>query len=187
MLNAFQNHLKELAHDTKDPFTSIIKKIVGPSEAPHFEKPVRDMVLAMPAMIRQVGAWSEEPAQPTETRRLHSFLLRYLYHSTDFLSEKNLGLFGYVDDAYIVSRVYARTLEEDDKVGLKPYVERAEIASEVRRWIETTRRLLPDETRKMDQLLSEFKHHADRGFFWAIDRAARGTPLSRKLEKEVLK
>lgn len=187
MLKAFKSQLRQLSLDPRDPFTAIVRRIAGPRSAARFEQSLRQMVLAMPDMIYQIERWSEEPAQPPTIKKLHSFALRYLYHPTDFLSEDNLGFFGYVDDAYLVASVYQRTMDDRDWVGLKPFIEHPDIAKNVTGWIDAARLLIPKETTRMDHMLDELKYHGDAGFFWAMQQASKGTSLSRKLEKEVLR
>ena len=154
MLGAF-NHLKLLARDPQDPFTDRIRKLVGAREAVFYEDPLRRMIMAMPDLITHIRAWTDVAGSPSPLRRLHEFALAYLYNPADFLPEKNHGLFGYVDDAYLVACVYDRTTHETEWAGIKPYTETPVLARDVPTWVETTRRLLPKITAKIDGMLDE--------------------------------
>ena len=54
----------------------------------------------MPDMIAQVKSWSNDFRIPSKEKKLHGFMLTYLYHPVDFLPESGKGLMGYLDDAY---------------------------------------------------------------------------------------
>ncbi|MCG3206353.1 MAG: hypothetical protein KCHDKBKB_03089 [Elusimicrobia bacterium] len=158
MLKALEEQLKTLSLDPKDPFTKQVRQIVGPRRAPQIEMPIRKMVLSMPAMIRQIRLWVDDTDQSWHVKRLQFFGLAYLYNPTDFLSEKAHGFFGYVDDAYILARIYERTKEEVPLAGLGTPGEDAKLSEEVGDWIKTTQELLPEETRRIDEVLDQYAH-----------------------------
>ncbi len=153
MLKALKNQLKLLSMDPKDPFTSEIRRRVGPREAVHLEDPLRHMVLHLPEMIAQIRRWSSASDISQETKRLHEFILAYLYNPSDFLPEKTLGLFGYLDDAYVVASAYQRTAQSDDWAELKPLVDDVGLSIRVPDWMAMARELLPHETARIEQML----------------------------------
>ena len=152
MLGALKNQLRMMAVDSKDSFTSVIRGLVGPREAMHYERPVRQMILAMPEMIAQISTWSHDPRHFHSMKRLHGFVLITLYN---FKPDHKKGLVGYVEDAYLVASAYHRTLNERDRPRLRLRVDNAVPSKSVAEWIETTKQLFPDETRKLDQILDE--------------------------------
>ena len=149
--------------DPKDPFTSDIRRRVGAREAAMYADPLRKMVLAMPEMLGHIRQWTEEPGEEGQLGRLHAFALAYMYNPTDFLPEKTHGLFGYVDDAYLVAGVYERTMHQVDWAGVKPYVDHPVLAQAVPGWLETTRRLLPEVTSRIDMILDNLMEDRDAG------------------------
>lgn len=173
MLNALQKQLKLMAADPGDPFTGIIRKLVGPREAVRYEQPSRALILAMPAMVGQIRAWSYESKLPSTLKRLHSFIMAYLYSPEDFLPESSLGFFGYLDDAYLVARVYHRTVLESDAFGLKRFVADETLSSNVQDWLKAVKGLLPEETAAMDRMLEEAELKQDGNFSGLLSRAAR--------------
>ncbi len=185
MLNAFRQQLKQLSLESRDPYTSIVRRLVGPRAAVEYEKPLRQMILALPDMAHQVHQWTDAPALPAPLRPLNTFVLRYLFHPDDFLSEKNLGLFGYLDDAYIVASVYERILSQSRANGGRLTVGDPALAKNIPQWTALVRALLPNETKKMDQLLDEVKYHKENGYSAVIHRVAKSSVMARKLEKEV--
>jgi uncharacterized membrane protein YkvA (DUF1232 family) len=153
MLKAFNHQLQAMSKDPQDSFTATIRKRVGVREALRFEGPLRKMILAMPAMIAQIRAWSDEAGQPLAIKKLHSFSLAYLYNPTDFLPEKTNGLFGYLDDAYLVASVFQKTIEEIPHAGLQLLEEDSLLKRKVPDWLDLTRNLIPEESSRIDQML----------------------------------
>lgn len=112
MLKAFQEKLARLANDPQDPFRRRVTERVGPLEAPRIEAPLRRMILAMPDMLGQIAAWSRELGVPQPLKRAQVFALAYIVNPEDLLPEGDAGLYGYLDDAYIVAATYYRTMQE---------------------------------------------------------------------------
>lgn len=173
MLNALRGQLNLLAADPRDPFTGIIRRMVGPKEAVRYEQPLRALVLAMPAMIGQIRDWVSESKWPSPVKRMHAFIMAYLYSPEDFLPESSLGFFGYVDDAYLVAQVYRRTLLEADSFGFKRFIIDETLSRDTQDWLETVRRLLPAETAAMDKTLEEAAGSQDGNFTELLSRAAK--------------
>jgi len=183
MLNALKNQLKLMASDPNDPFTATIRELAGAREAVRYERPLRHMILAMPSMIAQIRTWFSEPQSPSPRRRLHGFAMSYLYCPDDLLPLQRLGLFGYLDDAYVVANVYHRSMTEADSTGLRPFAEDERLSREVSQWLDLARRLLPEETATMDQMLDEAARTPDRDFSELLSRAAKGSATVRRLER----
>lgn len=173
MLNALKNQLKLLAADPKDPYTATIRKLAGAREAVRYEAPLRRMILAMPSMIAQIRAWFTESQLPSSSRRLHGFAMAYLYSPDDLLPLHRLGLFGYLDDAYLVAKVYHLSMSEADSTGLRPFPEDARLSREIPQWLDLARGLLPEETAALDRMLDEAAHKPDGDFSGLLSRAAK--------------
>jgi len=151
MLKALGEHLKFLAEDPGNNFASAIRRRAGPREAARYGQPLRRMVLAMPRMITQLREWGERPGLPARSRRMQGFALAYLYDPIDFLSASGPGLFRYLDDAYLIARIFESALEDRDfSRGASK-----DLTAAVPGWVELARRLLPAETAKIDALLDE--------------------------------
>ena len=155
MLKALGDQLKLLATDPKNHYASTIRGLTGPREAVRYGQPLRQMILALPAMIAQLRSWSDESGLPIRVKRMQVFALAYLYNPTDFLSTSSSGFFRYLDDAYLISGIYQRTLEDKDSAGLKNHSDDASLAKHIPEWIDLAKRLLPKETSKIDELLDE--------------------------------
>lgn len=173
MLNALQGQLKLMAADPHDPFTGIIRKMVGPREAVHYEQPLRALILAMPAMIGQIRSWVNESKLPSPLKRMHAFIMAYLYSPEDLLPESSIGFFGYLDDAYLVAQVYHRTMLEADGFGIKHFVDDKTLPRDVQNWLKMVKQLLPAEVAAMDRMLEEVPLRSDGDFSELLSQAAK--------------
>lgn len=155
MLRALGERLRILASDPKNNFSSKIRRLTGPREAARYGQPLRRMILAMPQMIAQLHRWSDTSGLPPRLMRMQRFTLSYLYDPIDFLSSKNSGLFRYLDDAYLISRIFQITLAKNDASGSKNRSTHRALAQNIPEWIAIARLLLPHETAQMEDLIAE--------------------------------
>ncbi|MDQ7774193.1 MAG: hypothetical protein RDU13_11815 [Elusimicrobiales bacterium] len=147
--------MASMAEDPSDPFTGSIRALVGPRDAVKYERPMRELILAVPAMTAQIRNWISGPGFQPGIVRLHGFAMEYLYSPDGLLPETSMGLFGYLDDAYLVARVYHRTLLEADCLASGPLPAGAPQPGSVHDWIRLARQLLPRETAALDKMLDE--------------------------------
>lgn len=171
MLRALGGQLELLAADPRNHYASTIRRMMGPRDAVRYGQPLRRMILAMPRMIAQLHKWSAGSGLPTRARRMQRFALNYLYDPIDFLSANNSGLFRYLDDAYLIARIYQLTLADHDRFGIANHGDGHALTKDVPEWIDLARQLLPKETSKIDELLVEVA----RGRRQGIKRSKRWT------------
>ena len=164
MLQALKSQLKALAADPHDPFTTKVRRRVGARNGVAYVGPLRNFVLIMPELIAQIRAWLDVPGMPPQLKHVHGFLLTYLYEPADFLPEAGAGLFGYLDDAYLVGTVYVRTLSQIDHRHRRALPNLDGFAEQLPRWLDLARQLLPVETKKIDELLDEIVAGRTTGF-----------------------
>jgi len=181
MLQALKSQLKTLAADPHDAFSDKIRKLVGASEAVHYTKPLRSLILVMPELIAQIRVWLDDPAVPARQKRLHGFLLSYLYHPADFLPEDGAGLFGYLDDAYLVGSVYRRTLQHLDHRTRRVLPSLDGLSDQVMAWLELARKLLPAETQRIEQFVEDVIEGRNEAVQQALGQTA--APAHRKQEE----
>jgi uncharacterized membrane protein YkvA (DUF1232 family) len=155
MLKALKNQLLELANDSSDSFVMEIEKQIGTDKSPHFISELRDFILVIPEMIAQIRDWSDDPNMPSNLKHVHEYMLTYLYNPVDFLNYKTYGLMGYLDDAYLVGRVYEETMNETKYIAIHYLNNQKDLSKKLHSWLEKTREILPEETRKIDQMVHE--------------------------------
>ena len=154
MLKALKNQLVLLAEQEQERFVAEVERRCHPTNAADTAAALRELIVAMPDLIAQIRAWAGDPRVPRHEKQLQGFLLTYLYHPTDFLPESSWGLFGYLDDAYLVGRIYLDTLRTmSDSPASLPNVKEFEAAAP--RWLESARQVIPAEAAKIDLLLNE--------------------------------
>ena len=180
MLRALREQLNLLAADPRNHYTSIIRRLAGPREAVRYEQPLRQMILAMPEMIAQSSNGAGGLGRPVRLRRIRGFVLDYLYNPTDFLPAHGPGLFGYLDDAYLIARIYHLTLAD----GPKHHVDGESLERNLPVWIKLARRLLPKETLKMDELLDGVARRRNRGIQRAFTKPVKRNGTVHRLEKQ---
>lgn len=163
MLNAFKEHLKSLSADPKDRFASHIRRLGGGQEAPRRCVALRRLVLATPAMAGRIRGWTDDASMPRNLLRAQKFALAYLYSPVDFLPDHEYGLFGYVDDAFIVGAVYESTLRELEAHGVTPDEAGGPSLPDVAAGLQAAREVLPREASRMTKLLSEVEHGTPHG------------------------
>ena len=154
MLKAFKNQLKQMSMDPADSFAELLRRRVGASKVSQHEQPLRNMILVMPDMLAQIKAWIEEPGMSADLRRLQGFVLTYLYHPKDILPEDSNGLFGYIDDAFLVSLAFQRTLAERRGLGYDSSLER-ELAGQLPDWLKHAREVIPREAEQVVLMFNE--------------------------------
>lgn len=163
MNRQLKQDIRKLAAHPGDPglpaFRALFRMRAG-GQAAWVEKSLRSMIFMMPDLLERVRIQGCRPGMPKAVQRLYGYLLTYLYESRDIIPEDGNGLFGFVDDAYLVAAAYERTLEpEEDR-------------SQVRAWMEATRWILPVETAQLDRILDELAAGKTQSYEAAITASA---------------
>ena len=154
MLNAFKQQLKQLAKNHEE-FLEHVELRVGQEKAGEYMEPLKNLVVVMPEMIAQIQSWSNDAQVPSNEKKLHGFMLTYLYHPVDFLPESGKGLFGYLDDAYLVGSIFSHTMRLIDFDTRRTLPNLAPIASSVEGWLNIAKEVIAPEAKKIDKLLEE--------------------------------
>jgi len=155
MLQKFKNKLIHLAEENQDFFIQNIQKRIPSEEGITMAISLQRFVLIMPDLLIQIRRWMKEPACPSQIKRLSGFLLTYIYHPFDFIPDEGLGLFGYLDDAYLTGRIYIQTMNFTDYNARHFLPNMENLATVIPKWIMATRRVLPKETGKIDTMLKD--------------------------------
>lgn len=150
MLKAVKSQLSLLAIERGDDFAKEIRIRYGRSNVQWAISKATNLVLIMPDLIARIRELSTDRSLSAELRRLNQYVLIYLYHPYDFVSEEKSSLMGYLDDAYLVGSVYSRIKRH---VGTFRNAEDA--PRDLDASLEVARIILPKETRKIDHLIEE--------------------------------
>jgi len=157
MLHALKSQLVLLSENKPEEFRNALKRRIGLRRGKEVENDLRNFILVIPEMLAQIRAWVADPQVPRTLRQMHGYLLTYLYHPADFLSEEQYGLFGYLDDAYLVGCAYFQTLQAIDRTQVRFLPNQADLSTQVPAWITTTQKAIPAESRKIEALLRQLR------------------------------
>jgi len=173
MLESLKERLKELAVLPTNTFADRVQRRTGADDASEPAKDLQAFVLVLPDMIAQLRVWMDDPKTPKSLKELHGYMLTYLFHPVDFLPEDKEGLFGYLDDAYLVASVYARIYSGLDPSRRKHLPHMEEITRQIPGWMGRVEALLPAETRKISSMLHELSEDNPVSFNRMMEQTAK--------------
>ncbi len=162
MLEEYRTRLKVLANDPNDTFDEQVE-LMKTADAALVCSPLRDMVLTSPAMLEAVQAWSGDASVSPHFKKTHGFLLSYLFHEDDILPDNIHGLFGYLDDSFLIGLAFQRAAAERSAWGKRLSPDLQDIALQVPGWLNLCRRLLPDETHRLELMFNDLIHGDQAG------------------------
>lgn len=111
MLREWQDRLKQLVTDPERSFHLMLRVRIGKKATPVFEKRIKQYILSTPAIVSRILEMGSSAGADRELRELGRRMLEYLCDPNDLISERQYGLYGCLDDAYLVALVYLRALE----------------------------------------------------------------------------
>jgi uncharacterized membrane protein YkvA (DUF1232 family) len=91
------------------------------------------------------------------------------YHPKDFLADDEYGLFGYLDDAYLVAVVYERVMQELLEEGVALSREDLEFQEKIGKLKQTARSVIKEESRKIDQMVGQILEGNNRAYLALFD------------------
>ena len=108
MIRKLQARIEKLQSEHQVDFLRQVRQRVGKKASLVLEPRLSDLVLSMPEQLRRLQAhWQSSPDNPAK-RRHSDLLYSYVLHPVDLVNEEREGLFGLVDDAYLVSEILLR-------------------------------------------------------------------------------
>ncbi|MCG3177129.1 MAG: hypothetical protein MOGMAGMI_02096 [Candidatus Omnitrophica bacterium] len=152
MLKALKNQLSLMAIEYGDDYAKRIRQRLGRRHKGLHISRTLNLVLMMPDLVARCSDLSGSERVPSPVRRLNGFLLTYLYHPIDFVPDDG-SLFGYLDDAYFVGRVFEKVREHVPGV----HTAAEELYRDLPRSLEAARVVLPEESRQIDRMIAELE------------------------------
>lgn len=153
MLKAMKEQLKHLAQTDQEYFHRYLRERVGKKATALLEEKLKEIIIIMPDLVTRVYFHWQRSPHPSPVKKLGGFLLTYLYTPEDFLSAKEWGLFGYLDDAYLVAKIYTRVIDEvreDHHRITKQDEQYYDLAKYLKKYV---RGVIPKESKKIDEML----------------------------------
>ncbi len=153
MLKAMKEQLKHLAQKDEKNFHLQLRERVGKKATVILEDRLKKIIFLMPDLVGRIYFYWSQSKTSTKSKKLGGYLLTYLYTTEDFLSAKEWGLFGYLDDAYFVAKIYTQVIDDAanetqkiEGIDLKNY----EAAKFLKKYV---RGVIPGAVKKIDDMI----------------------------------
>jgi len=153
MIKALSNQLKELARRTDDEFRAILKERLNGKVTEEQIGALKEFIFLLPPALKVLNSYWDDAKIPIEVKKLSSLLIAYIIRRDDLLSDKHLGLFGYLDDSYIVVSAFLKIQEMFLRDWQDKSPEERDLAERARKLIVAPRIVIPEETIGIDEVL----------------------------------
>jgi len=156
MLKALVNQLTTLAREDEQGLRKSIERHLGGRATEEQMKAVKEFIFLLPPVLQQLSEYWKDESLPSEAKRLSGHIITYIYNPDDYLPEEEHGLFGYLDDAYLVVSAFLRIQDSylrdwRDKTAMElKLVERA------RELIVVPEIVIPEEVKRIEALLDSW-------------------------------
>lgn len=157
MLKAMKEQLKTLALTDKQNFHVHLRKRVGKKATAILEHKLKEIIVLMPDLVSRIYMHWNKSANRSKVKKMGGYLLTYLYTPEDFLSTNEWGLFGYLDDAYFVAKMYTQVIDEIKESGGTVAGIDTKCYDQAKYLKKYVRGVIPRETRKIDDMIIELK------------------------------
>jgi uncharacterized membrane protein YkvA (DUF1232 family) len=153
MLKVLDDQLRSLANLKDDDFRRAIAARLNGKATEDQVKSVKEFIFLMPPVLKQLTNYWNEKKTPAEAKRLSGFIVTYIFHPDNLISLENNGLFGYIDDAYLVVATFLRM----EEMALKDW--RAKSSAELELWercrahLAAPKLVIPDEVARIDEMI----------------------------------
>lgn len=167
MLRAMKEQLITLSETDKQGFHVHLRARVGKKATEILEDKLKEIIVLMPDLVSRIYTYWNKSDNTSNVKKMGGYLLTYLYTPEDFLSTNDWGLFGYLDDAYFVAKMYTQVIDEVREAGgeiagvdLKHYDQ----AKYLKRYV---RGVIPKETQKIDDMIMQL-HEGNSKLYEAL-------------------
>ncbi|MCA9400054.1 MAG: hypothetical protein KC713_00385 [Candidatus Omnitrophica bacterium] len=155
MLKAMKEQLKTLATTDQKNFHIHLRDRVGKKATAILEERLKEIIILMPDLVNRIYLHWNRSAHDSKVKSIGGYLLTYLYTPEDFLPTSDWGLFGYLDDAYLVAKVYTQVIDElkSNQTNISGIdAEYYDQAIYLKRYV---RGVIPRETKKIDEMVEQ--------------------------------
>lgn len=157
MLRAMKEQLKILAFEDQQNFHVNLRGRVGKKATSVLEDKLKEIIVLMPDLVERIYMYWNRSDNQSKVKKMGGYLLTYLYTPEDFLSTKEWGLFGYLDDAYFVAKMYTQVIDEVHESGGKVLgvdLKHYDHAKYLKKYV---RGVIPKETQKIDEMIRQLQ------------------------------
>jgi uncharacterized membrane protein YkvA (DUF1232 family) len=155
MLHAFDNHLRELANTTNGQFREELRKRGNGKFTEDQVATLKEFIFLLPTALKQLSRYWNRKNTPPDAKRLSGFIMTYVYQPKDFLSEESIGLFGYLDDTYLVVSAYLKIHDHFLTDWHDKSPEDMDLTERAHKLITAPRLVIPEVTERIDLMLDK--------------------------------
>ncbi len=153
MLKALSDKLKELARNTDDDFRAAVKKQLDGKVTEEQIGTLKEFIFLLPPTLKILDSYWDDPKTPPDVKKLSGLLIAYIIRRDDIFSDEKLGLFGYLDDSYIVVTAFMKIQEMILRDWQDKSSEERELTERARKLIVAPRIVIPEETTGIDEVM----------------------------------
>lgn len=164
MLKALADQLRNLADTSSEQFEEAIKERLDGKATEEQISRLKEFIFLLPPVLKQLSGYWNEKSTPTKAKELSGLIISYIYQPNDFLPEGNNGLFGYLDDAYVVVSAFLRIQDLYLRDWQDKTDEERELARRARDLVVVPRIVIPDEVARIDKMIDSFMSGETAGF-----------------------
>lgn len=157
MIKALSDKLKELARSTGEEFKAILKERLNGKVTDEQISALKEFIFLLPPTLKVLTSYWNDSKIPQEVKRLSILLTAYIIRRDDLISDEKLGLFGYLDDSYIVVSAFLKIQDLYLRDWQDKSREELELAKRARNLIIASRIVIPEETEKIDEAIELFE------------------------------
>lgn len=152
-----KEQLKTLAQTDKQSFQIYLRERVGKKATAILKDKLKEIIILMPDLVSRIFMYWNKSDNKSKIKKMGGYLLTYLYTPEDFLSTKEWGLFGYLDDAYFTAKIYTQVIDEIKESGGKIAKSDSKYYEQAKYLKKYVRSVIPKETKKIDEMIYELK------------------------------
>ncbi len=164
MLNALANHLRLLADSESDNFRQLVKDRLNGKVTDDQIGVLKEFIFLLPPALKQLEGYWRDKSTPAEAKKLSGYIISYIYNPHNFIPEDKFGLFGYLDDSYIVVSAFLHIEDLYLRDWQKKSRAEMELANRARSLMMAPRLVIPEITEKIDKIVSSLMKGEISGF-----------------------
>jgi len=153
MLKALADQLRTLAREDERGFRESVEKHLGGKATEEQLKAVKEFIFLLPPVLQQLSNYWNEKSLPSEVKRLSSHIITYICDPEDYFPEEEHGLFGYLDDAYLVVSAFLRIQDSYLKNWQDKSAMELKLVERARELIVVPEIVIPEEAKRIEALL----------------------------------
>jgi len=154
MLRALQNHLRDLAEDKTGKLKSEIEARWGDEVTEDQVHAIKEFIFLLPPSLKVLSQYWSDKKTPAKLKNLAGLIITYVYHPHDLISDKEHGLFGYIDDAYLVVASFLRIQD----MYIRDWADKSELERDLieraKELINVPKLIIPDEATEIDDSIT---------------------------------